>query len=97
MTSWTLTTTEPDPLVFRLTPGAVRTIGRATGVDFILDRTLVSRVHCRITANDETLTIEDLDSTNGTFVNGERVKSAQAKTGDTLRIGRIDLTVSRQP
>ena len=35
---------------FRILPGGVRTIGRATGADFIVDAPLVSRVHCRLTA-----------------------------------------------
>ena len=35
--------------VFRLLPGEPKTIGRATGADFILDAALISRVHCRLT------------------------------------------------
>ena len=35
---------------FRILPGNVRTLGRSTGADFIVDAALVSRVHCRLTA-----------------------------------------------
>ena len=80
---------------FRLTPGAIKTVGRAAGADFILDVALVSRVHCRLTADGDTLDVVDLDSTNGTFVNDKRVNKAQLTTGDRLRIGRVELTVNR--
>jgi pSer/pThr/pTyr-binding forkhead associated (FHA) protein len=82
-----------SPLTFRLSAGAIKTIGRASGADFIVDRALVSRVHCRLTADDEKLSVEDLSSTNGTFVNDRRVERAQIASGDRLRVGRIELTV----
>ena len=46
----TLTEGEPEK-TFRLLPGAVKTIGRATGADFIVNAALVSQVHCRLTAS----------------------------------------------
>jgi pSer/pThr/pTyr-binding forkhead associated (FHA) protein len=81
---------------FRLKPGAIKTIGRASRADFILDVALVSRLHCRLTASDNNLEVVDLESTNGTFVNDERVEKANLATGDRLRIGRVELTVERQ-
>jgi pSer/pThr/pTyr-binding forkhead associated (FHA) protein len=83
-------------VTFRLMPGAVKTLGRATGADFILDATLVSRLHCRFTAtpNGE-LEIEDLRSTNGTFVNDRRVKRGTLAAGDRVRVGRVELLVTR--
>ena len=88
--------TDSSPLTFRLSAGAIKTIGRATGADFILDRALVSRLHCRLTAGDEKVEVEDLSSTNGTFVNDKRVDRAQIASGDRLRVGRIELTVDKQ-
>jgi pSer/pThr/pTyr-binding forkhead associated (FHA) protein len=44
---------------------------------------------------DGGLEIQDLDSTNGTFVNGERVQAARLASGDRLRIGRVDLIAVR--
>jgi ABC transport system ATP-binding/permease protein len=77
---------------FRLLPGGVRTIGRATGADFIVEAPLVSRVHCRLTASaDGGLEVQDLDSTNGTFINGERVSAGRLTSGDRLGVGRIEL------
>ncbi len=80
---------------FRLKTGAIKTVGRAPRADFILDVALVSRVHCRITAADEDLEVVDLSSTNGTFVNDKRIDKAQVKTGDRLRIGRVELSIHK--
>jgi pSer/pThr/pTyr-binding forkhead associated (FHA) protein len=104
MSMWILQTLEtpgtPDsdsgPLTFRLSAGAIKTIGRATRADFIVDRALVSRLHCRLTAGDEKLEVEDLSSTNGTFVNDKRIDRAQIASGDRLRVGRIELTIEKQ-
>ena len=41
-----------EAMMFRLVPGAVKTIGRATGADFVLDVALVSRLHCQLEASD---------------------------------------------
>lgn len=84
-----------ESLIFRLSPGAVKTIGRATGADLVLDAALVSRVHCRLEANDETLEVIDLESTNGIYVNGDRVLRAHLIPGDMLKVGRVVLSVGR--
>ena len=81
---------------FRLTPGAVKTVGRATRADFIVDAALVSRVHCRLTATDRHVEVEDLSSTNGIFVNDKKVRRATLASGDRLRVGRVELTIKRQ-
>ena len=83
------------PFSFRIRPGNIKTIGRATRADFVVDAALVSRVHCRLTAGATELEVIDLDSTNGTYVNGERVERATLKTGDRLGVGRVELAVSR--
>ena len=91
----TLTGEQPEQ-TFRILPGGVRTVGRATGADFIVDAALVSRVHCRLTAlPDGQLEVRDLESTNGTFVNGQRVEAACLVDGDRLQVGRLELVVTR--
>ena len=91
---WILRTVEegePEQ-TFRILPGGVRTVGRATGADFIVDAPLVSRVHCRLTALPTgELEVKDLDSTNGTFINGTRVESGKLASGDRLGLGRFEL------
>jgi len=94
---WMLTTAEDAeaPFRFRILAGSIKTIGRATGADFIVEAPLVSRVHCRLTAGTTELEVQDLDSTNGTFVNGERVDRRTLKIGDRLGVGRVELLVQR--
>src|SRR6187399_1321755 len=92
---WMLKTAEDaeSPFSFRILPGNIKTIGRAKRADFIVDAALVSRVHCRLTAGATELEVIDLESTNGTFVNGERTDRATLKTGDRLGVGRVELLV----
>ena len=95
---WVLQSVGPEgPLTFRLSPGAVKTVGRAARADFVVDAALVSRLHCQITATERALEVVDLSSTNGTFVNDTRVDRAGLTHGDRLRIGRIELKVENQP
>jgi pSer/pThr/pTyr-binding forkhead associated (FHA) protein len=56
---------------------------------------MVSRLHCQLTAGSTELEVRDLDSTNGTFVNGQRVTQASLKEGDRLGVGRVELVVTR--
>ncbi len=83
------------PLVFRVLPGNIKTVGRAARADFIVDAALVSRLHCRLEAEADRLEVIDLSSTNGTFVNNERVGRARLNAGDRLRVGRVELMVER--
>jgi ABC transport system ATP-binding/permease protein len=94
---WILESDDPtiDCLTFRLPPGAVKTVGRSPGAEFIVDAALVSRLHCQLTATAESLHVKDLGSTNGTFVNGTRIQAAQLKDGDKLAVGRLEFIVSR--
>ena len=65
-------------------------MGRAPRADFVVDAALVSRVHCRFTLKDSNeLELEDLGSTNGTFVNGKKVLRATLNDGDKLTVGRV--------
>ena len=93
---WILRSSEP-PFNFRLLPGEVRTIGRATGAQFIVEAPLVSRVHCRLTCSPEGhLIVEDLGSTNGTFVDARRVEGrVPLESGAILTVGRVGFEVSK--
>jgi pSer/pThr/pTyr-binding forkhead associated (FHA) protein len=83
------------PLSFRVSPGGLKTVGRAVRADFIVDAALVSKVHCRLVSNaDGRLEVEDLKSTNGTFVNDRRITRAVLAPGDRLRIGPVELLVT---
>lgn len=86
---------EGDPVTFRVKPGAIKTVGRAPRADFIVDAALVSRLHCRLEVTDDRIDVIDLESTNGTFVNGKRIERARVRSGDLLQIGRLALKVER--
>ena len=94
---WILATSESstDSVTFRLPPGTVKTIGRSPGAEFIVEAPLVSRLHCQLISTADSLHVKDLDSTNGTLVNGKRVTSSPLREGDRLTVGRVDFTVSK--
>ena len=93
---WTIRATiDERNRTFRLPPGAGRTLGRGTHADFIVPDALISRIHCRFTATEQQLQIEDLKSTNGTFVNDKRIDAAFLGDGDRVRVGQVELSVSR--
>jgi len=62
-------------------------IGRSSDLDMVLVEDMVSRKHAKIVTQGEQVLIMDLGSTNGTFVNGERIKKARLKEGDRILIG----------
>lgn len=94
---WVLTTAEDanQAFTFRIVPGNVKTLGRARRADFVVDAALVSRLHCRLAAGSGEIEAVDLSSTNGTYVNGERVLRGMLRHGDRLRIGAVELVVVR--
>jgi FHA domain len=72
------------------------TVGRAPGCAVSLDDTFVSSLHARLFRRDGTLYVEDLGSTNGTFVNKKAVSSAvRLRKGDRVQVGRTILEVNR--
>ena len=82
------------PYLFRMTSERVRTLGRGPHVDFTIDAPLISKVHCRLVVTNGELVVENLGSTNGTFVNDHKIERSTLQPGDRLRAGRVELTVS---
>ena len=62
-------------------------VGRSSDLDMVLVEDMVSRRHAKISVNGDTVMIQDLGSTNGTFVNGERVEKMTLTDGDRVLIG----------
>lgn len=78
---------------FPLDEGREIVIGRSSDLDMVLVEEMVSRRHARILQSTTGLMIEDLGSTNGTFVNGEKVLRVQLKEGDRVLVGTSILKV----
>ncbi len=71
-------------------PSAVTTIGRRSDCDLRIPLPMVSRRHCQLSLNKNTLELRDLESHCGTFLNDKRVDGETAvKAGDYLRIGPL--------
>lgn len=70
------------------------TAGRHPDSDIFLDDITVSRHHCRFLNDEEVLEVEDSGSTNGTYVNGERVDRRMLQPGDEVFIGKFHLIVA---
>jgi Domain of unknown function (DUF4388)/FHA domain len=72
---------------FPVAPDKQILIGRSSDLEMVLVEDMVSRKHARITMQADQIWIEDLGSTNGTFVNGEKIKRTRLKEGDRVLIG----------
>jgi len=71
-------------------PSNITVIGRRHDCDLCIPLMPVSRRHCQLNLNKEALKIRDLDSRNGTYLNGERINGeATVKAGDYVKIGSL--------
>lgn len=82
--------------VLKLKEGVNR-LGRSTANDFVVLDYTVSRFHCEVDVNADTLVVRDLDSANGTFVDDQPVTQAELCDGQTLRLGNVRLEVCEAP
>src|SRR5438046_9520807 len=67
------------------------TVGRVEDNAFQIPETSVSSHHAEILLRGNDIVIKDLDSTNGTFINGEKITEAVLKPGQILRLGMIEM------
>jgi CheY-like chemotaxis protein len=67
------------------------TLGRADGNDFQIASPSISGRHCETRLRDGELVVRDLQSTNGTFVDGKKISEAAVKPGQTFRLGEVEL------
>ena len=90
--SFRLTSPDGDH-VFELRRGASLTVGRALTSDVPLLDPTVSRRHASLVVDDSGIELNDLGSSNGTFVNGQRVQESAVNPGDSIQIGPISFVV----
>ncbi len=81
----------------KIAEGVEYVVGRSSGADMVVDDAECSGRHALITRRGDRCTVRDLDSANGTFVNGEQVTEAEIGPGDRLKIGRTEFAVSERP
>lgn len=74
-------------------PSSVTIVGRRQDCDMCIQLKVVSRRHCSLNMDDGELSIRDLGSSNGTFVNGERIDEINLSAGDKVSIGPLDFIV----
>src|SRR5882757_1204629 len=67
------------------------TIGRLEDNSFQIAEPSVSSHHCEVLVKGADVVIKDLNSTNGTFINGEKISEAPLKPGQLLRLGNVEL------
>ena len=67
------------------------TIGRVEDNTFQIAEPSVSSHHCEILLRGSDVVVKDLNSTNGTFINGEKVSESVIKPGQVLRLGQIEM------
>ena len=67
------------------------TLGRGTAADVMVPDAAVSRTHASLRIDGDTVVVEDLDSSNGTRVNGAEVSQARLEHGDVIKLGATEL------
>lgn len=83
--------------VFRIAPGDRKTIGRAPDCDIRLPDQGVSRRHCTIESAGEQIEVIDLQSANGSYINGELVERGWLGPGNQLALGPVIFECRRKP
>lgn len=76
-------------------PEGNTTVGRHPESDIFLNDVTVSRHHCRFAVVGQSLSVEDSGSTNGTYVNEQRVDSSALSPADEVLVGRFHFVVAR--
>jgi len=68
-------------------------VGRHPDNDFRIEHPTISSVHCEIVLQADGVILRDLESTNGTFVNNEKIREVQLIPGQIVRLGDVELLV----
>jgi pSer/pThr/pTyr-binding forkhead associated (FHA) protein len=85
-----------DEVVYEIASNSVLNIGRLDTNDIVLDDYKVSREHAVLKFSKSEITLVDLASTHGSYVNGERIDRSVVHFGDTIQIVSHELTLSQE-
>lgn len=96
MPEWTITLNEKVLKQFTITDGSSLTIGRSADADVVVDNTAISRKHTSLELKDGIYYLADLDSLNGTFVNGQKIeKNVPVSENDRIELGKFKLSIAQ--
>src|ERR1035441_2569436 len=79
-----------------LAPGVFK-VGRSINTDLRIEHPSVSGSHCEIIVSGGTVSVKDLGSTNGTFLDGQPVRECQIVPGHSLRLGEVEVLCGETP
>lgn len=82
-------------LMYRFDQPVIR-LGRAGDNDLVIEDTFTSRQHARIDCRDGHFDLTDLDSTSGTYVNGNEIETYRLVEGDVITLGTVHLVFERE-
>lgn len=82
--------------VIELAPGVYR-VGRSAGNDIRIEDPSISTIHAQILVKGEMVVIRDAGSTNGTFINNIPVKQGEILSGQSLRLGWVEMMLMGKP
>jgi hypothetical protein len=71
-------------------------IGRGPDCDIVIDNPRISRKHCLLEVSEQNVKVKDLDSSNGTFVNGVQVRDGLLNIGDQISLGGYQLMLRKE-
>ena len=96
MTRLLVKTPQVAPIEITLGPGCNR-VGREGENDFLVTHPSISRQHCEVWLTEDSVLVRDLGSSNGTYIEGQPVSEAQVFTGQTLRLGEVEMILADAP
>ncbi len=79
-----------------LRPGRAVTFGRDRASTARIHDKKLSRIHCQVEVNGDEVVVTDLNSTNGTYVNGSRIESRRIRPGDRVSLGRVEMALVQE-
>src|SRR5271154_4971074 len=80
--------------VFTLEPGGISVVvGRGSEAELYVNSPRLSRRHCEVKVTEHGLEVQDLGSSNGTFLNGHRIDRALVRPGDVVQVGGIAIRI----
>jgi pSer/pThr/pTyr-binding forkhead associated (FHA) protein len=90
-----LVTEEPPTVSFRLTK-MTTVLGREDHCDLVIEEAEISRKHCLLETSEQYVKVKDLESSNGTAINGIAISDGYLRVGDRLSLGSYHLILQKE-